>query len=127
MNGGAIFVVQYLVTGVMKPPGVSVLILTAVEGTGEAKDQCDSGFNIECQVGEHLHHQGLLDQLAPECVAVFGMMYRLGECLAHECCRRHRTIKACLRDHLVHRLDAVAQFTDQPPVGTLKFHLGGGV
>ena len=57
------------------------------------------GLVVELQVGQHGPHGGLVDQAAPEGLAVDRMMGRLGERPAHDAERRGHGVEARPMDH----------------------------
>ena len=77
--------IQYLVIGRHKAaPGRGATILYEIEGACEAKRQSRGRLHVHREIGQHLAHQRLVDELAFKDGTVLGVVDSIGEGEAHQ-------------------------------------------
>ena len=98
-----------------------------VGGAGHAHRDHGGGLGLNGQVGQHVAHQWLIDQILTKCLAVLGMVDGLGESGAHAGCAAQRAVQPGEVDHLDDGRNTAPLFADQPCGGAVVLDLTGRV
>jgi hypothetical protein len=101
--------------------------LTGVQRRRQAEAQRRRRLALDREVGEHVLHQGLVDQQCPEGLTVPGVVRRLRERSADRRGRAQHAVQPGGVDHLDDRRHAAAGFADEPTGRPVELHLAGGV
>ena len=89
-------------------------MVALVERAGEPQREHGGGLRVEAEVGEHVLHQRLLGEHAPERGPVRRVVRRLGDCAPHQPGRAEHAVEARQVDHLDDRRDAAPLLADAP-------------
>ena len=108
-------------------PGRGMRVGGAVEAARQPERQGGRRLHVERQVGQHLRHQRLVDEMLLEHGAVPAVVDGVGERQPHQAGRAHRAVEPRARHHLDDGRHAAALLADQPGVRSLELHLGGGI
>ncbi|KAF1858516.1 hypothetical protein Lal_00015033 [Lupinus albus] len=95
-----------------------------VEAAREAQRERRRRFRFQRQVGQHVLHQWLLGQRAPERAAPARMVQRVAQRGAHDAGRAQHAIEARVAAHFEDRGNAASLLADQPADGVAEFHFG---
>lgn len=98
-----------------------------VGGPGEAHHQDGGGLGLDREVGEHVAHQGRLDEVPAEGLPVGGVVGGRGHALAHAGRRADDAVEAGQVDHVDDGAHATALVADPPGDRVLVLDLCGGV
>ena len=84
-------------------------------------------LRLECEVGQHRGHRGLVDEELAERRAAAGVPHRLGDRLTHPRRRAEHAVQTRALHHLDDRAHAAARLAEQHPDRAVELDLGGGV
>ena len=98
-----------------------------VVGAREAHRERRRGLGLQAEVGEHVAHQGLVDERLAERGAVRGVVGGLHDRGAHPGGGADHAVQARVADHLDDRRHAAAGLADHLRPGVVQLDLRGGV
>ena len=98
-----------------------------VGGPGHPHRHDGGGLGLHRQVGQHVAHQRLVNQVGAEGLSVLGVVDRAGQTGTHAGGTAQRAVQPGEVDHLDDGRDAAALLADQPCGGAVVFDLTGGV
>ena len=98
-----------------------------VGGTGHPHRDDGRGLGLHGQVGQHVTHQRLVDQVGAERLSVLGVVDGAGQAGAHAGGAAQRAVQPGEVDHLDDGRDAAALLAHQPRDGAVVFDLAGRV
>jgi hypothetical protein len=98
-----------------------------VVGAREAQGDRGRRFGLDGEVGEHVDHQRLLDEVRAERAAMRGVPGRVGHRCAHPAGGAEDAVQARVVDHLDDRRHAAAGRADHPRQRAAELDLAGGV
>ena len=104
-----------------------VRVGVVVKGAGQANCQRGGRFRFQRQVGQHIAHQGLINQRFAKSPALGAMVQCKAQGLAHQAAGAQRAIKTRHRAHFEDLRNAPAFIAHQPGRGVFKLDLAAGV
>ena len=94
---------------------------------GEPQRGQSRRLRVDVEIGEHVAHQRLIDELGTEGAAVVGVVRGGRSAVAHDRGRGGRAIETGHVDHLDDRAHATSGFADEPADGLVVLDLAAGV
>ncbi len=98
-----------------------------VDRAGQPQHHGRRGLGVDGEVGQHVHHGRLLEQLRAEHRAVGGVVDGVGHAGPHAARRHERAVQPGHVHHLDDRAHAAALVPDEPAERVLVLDLGRGV